>query len=165
MKGTSKGSAFEKIFEGKTVIVGVGNILRGDDGLGPHLVERLKEKLDVTCINAESSLDRYVGPIARERPDSVLLIDAVHLDAKPGSYEVMEPDQIIDTKTSTHDLSPKDVMGQLRRRIDGKVYLLGVQPASVKLGDGISRKIKRTVRYLERRIVKTVKSRVLEQER
>ena len=133
MNGAKNGSTFENLFEGKTVIVGVGNILRGDDGLGPYLVERLKDKLNIPCINAESSLDRYVGTIARERPDTVLLIDAVHLDEKPGSYEVMEGDEIIDTKTSTHDLTPKSATEQLQQRIDGKVYILGVQPAINKI--------------------------------
>ena len=36
-------SVLKEIFKGKIVIVGVGNTLRGDDGFGPMLIEKLKK--------------------------------------------------------------------------------------------------------------------------
>lgn len=161
MNGYECRATIEEMFEGKTVIVGIGNVLRGDDGLGSYLVERLQKKLDVPCINAESSLDRYVGKIARERPDTVLLIDAVHLGEEPGAFEIIKAEDVVDTKTSTHDLTPRSATDILKRRIDGKVYLLGVQPANLQLGEPISRKIKKTVHYLERRIARAAKRRTM----
>ena len=164
MNGIGGRTTIDELFEGKTVIVGVGNVLRGDDGLGPLLVERLRKKLDVPCINAESSLDRYVGKIARERPDTVLLIDAVDLGEERGALEIMHPEDVIDTRTSTHDLTPRTATDMLRRMMDGKLYLLGVQPANMQIGEGFSRRIKKTVRYLERRITRAVKRRAVERE-
>ena len=49
------------ILKGKIVIVGIGNILKGDDGLGPILSERLETVLDIPCINAGSALENYIG--------------------------------------------------------------------------------------------------------
>jgi len=37
---------FTSLLNGKIVFVGIGNSMRGDDGLGPVLVERLKDKVD-----------------------------------------------------------------------------------------------------------------------
>ena len=164
MNGIGGRVTIEKLLMGKTVIVGIGNLLRGDDGLGPCLVERLKRKLDVPCINAESCLDRYVGKIAREHPDTVLFIDAVHLGRKPGAFEIMRADEVLDTKTSTHDLTPRSAMDILKERTDSQLYLLGVQPANVQIGVGISSKIMKTVRYLDRAITRAARRRVTDRE-
>ena len=62
------GKMFEKIFKGKVVIVGVGNVLRGDDGLGPVFVERLKSKVGVPCINAGNAFENYMGCLLYTSP-------------------------------------------------------------------------------------------------
>jgi hydrogenase maturation protease len=162
MNGTKCALTMKDLFVGKTVIVGIGNILHGDDGLGPYLVDRLKKRIVVPCINAECSLDRYIGKIAREDPDTVVLVDAVHLNEKPGSVEILEPEELVDTRTSTHDLTPSSTVEILKQVITGEVYLLGIQPACVRLGAKISRRVKKAIRRLERRIVKTVKRRAAE---
>ena len=145
-----------QIIEGKVVIVGMGNCLRGDDGLGPSLMERLKKKLDITCINAGSTLENYLGKIVREDPDTVLLIDAVHLGLEPGAYEIMDPEEVNPTGFSTHDISPKMHLDLLSRSINGKIFLLGVQPGQLTLGSKISAEVRKTLRILERRITKAV---------
>ena len=58
----------KRLLIGKVVIVGIGNSLRGDDALGPLLVERLKERVKVPCIDAGRSLENYIGKILKEEP-------------------------------------------------------------------------------------------------
>ncbi len=144
---------FRQMLRGKVVIVGVGNILRGDDGLGPMLVERLKDKVRALCINAGSTLENYLGKIIKAQPDTVLLIDAVHLGLEPGAYEMVEAAEIEQTGLSTHDISPRLLLDLLGMRIRGKIFLLGIQPQQLGLGNGVSRRIKETLLELEQRIV------------
>ncbi len=144
---------FRRRLLGKVVIVGVGNILRGDDGLGPMLVERLKAKVRAVCINAGSALENYLGKIVKAQPDTVLLIDAVHLGLEPGAYEMLETAEIEQAGLSTHDISPRLLLDLLGMRIKGKILLLGVQPQQLGLGDGLSWRIRETLHELEQRIV------------
>ena len=69
---------------GKTVIVGIGNSLRGDDGFGPALVQRLQGRVRPVCIDAGVAPENYLGRIVKEQPDTVLLVDAAHLGLEPG---------------------------------------------------------------------------------
>ena len=66
---------FLPVLRGKTVIVGMGNPLRGDDGFGPALIERLRGKVSATCIDAGIAPENYVGRIVKETPDTILLVD------------------------------------------------------------------------------------------
>ena len=45
--------------KGKVVIVGIGNLLRGDDGFGPALIERLSGNVEARCIDA--GMDGYLA--------------------------------------------------------------------------------------------------------
>lgn len=152
---------------GRVVVVGVGNVLKGDDGVGPCIVERLRARLYprslaetpvesaiVRCINAEGSLDRYVGPIAKCQPDTVLIIDAAHLMKPPGAFEILTPDELVDTEFSTHDISFKNLLDVLGRRVGGDVLVLGIQPESVELRIGLSPPVRSAAKRLERMILK-----------
>ena len=143
---------FRRVLKGRAVIVGIGDSLRADDGLGPALVERLRGKLPVPCINAGNAPERYLGRIAREEPDSVLLIDAAHLGLSAGEYRLLDLEETVQLGLSTHGVSPGLLVDLLAPQLRGKVFLLGVQPARLTLGRGLSRRIKRTLRFLEARL-------------
>ena len=144
---------FRRTLKGKVVIVGVGNILRGDDGLGPMLVERLKPEVRALCIDAGSTLENYLGKIIKAQPDTVLLIDAMHLGLEPGAYEMLEAALIEPGGLSTHDMSPRLLIDLLIERIKGKIFLLGIQPECLSLGNGLSFRIRETLQELEQRII------------
>ena len=143
---------FQAIFKGKVVIVGIGNPLRGDDGLGVELIRSLKEKLKAICIEAGISLERYAGKIIKEKPEAILLIDAVHLSCVPGKYEILKKEGILNSGFSTHDLSPKMFIEYLEKNTSADIYLLGVQPKSVSFGEGLSPQVEVTLKELERLI-------------
>ncbi len=47
----------------RTVILGVGNPLHGDDAIGPNLVDRLRGRLEATLINAGEVPENYLSTI------------------------------------------------------------------------------------------------------
>jgi hydrogenase 3 maturation protease len=146
-------NVFRRILKGKVVIVGIGNILRGDDGLGSVFVERLKDKVGVTCINAGNALENHLGLIMRERPDTVLLVDAVHLNLNPGEARIVDPSRIEHAGLSTHDVSAGLFLDFLVEETGCTVFLLGVQPEQIGLGSGISDTIEKTLGVLEKEII------------
>ncbi len=131
-------NSFRDIFRGRTVFVGIGNELRSDDGIGPLVIERLRDRIDCPCINAGQVPENSFGAIVKEQPDTVVIIDAVQLFMKPGAYQLLTEEDILKTGFSTHILSPAVFMQYLREAVDADVYLLGVQPRSTDLGQGLT---------------------------
>lgn len=149
-------SDFKDILKGRVVVVGVGNRLRGDDAAGPLLARRLARRCAVACVDAGSALENHLGAIIRRRPDTVLLVDAVHLGRSPGQWEFLDPGRIEEQGLSTHDLSLRLCLEYLGWNIDGAVFLLGLQPRSVRFGGGLSGPVRRSLRVLEQRIAEAI---------
>jgi len=151
-----KANPFLDILQGKIVIAGIGNPLRGDDGLGCYLVKRLERRVKAVCIDTGSTPENYVGKMIQAQPDTLLLIDAVHLDKKPGEFVMMQPGELAHQFPSTHGFPLQMVIDQLSKCIAGQILLLGVQPQTIKTGTVLSGLIKKTLRRLEQWIVEAV---------
>lgn len=150
MRCTGGGSnPFLELLAGRAVVVGVGNGLRGDDGLGPALVERLRPAHPEACLEAGSSLENHLGPIARRRPDRVLLVDAVHLGREPGAWQVLGRGDLERLGTSTHDIPLAMLCDLIAEASGADVRVLGVQPATVALGEPLSPGVERALGRLE----------------
>jgi len=136
------------ILKGKVVFVGVGNSLRADDGFGPTLIEKLKDQIKATCIDAGPSLENYAGKIVKENPDTVIIADAAHLDLEPGKFSILTKDQITKSGLSTHDLSANMFIEYLESQTKAAIYMLAVQPQSVNFGEEMSESVKKTMKEL-----------------
>lgn len=147
---------FKRILKGRVVIVGIGNVLRGDDGLGPELVQRLSYKVEACCINAGNALENHLGPIGRYNPDTVLLVDAMHLGLRPGDVRIVDPSRIEHAGLSTHDVSPCLFLDFLVEASNCNVFLLGVQPEGIEIGSGMSTAVQNTLDSLERELLEAL---------
>lgn len=120
-------------------IVGVGNELRGDDAAGLALASSLAERLGlnptprltihVPLRNPEVLISRLCLQGAR-----VVVLDAVEAAKEPGTVVAA---RLRDTKFgffATHNVPLKLIPGVS----EGDVWLLGVEPASLEVGAGLS---------------------------
>ena len=139
---------FKNIFKGKVVIVGIGNILRGDDGFGPALIKEIKDSQKITCLDAGSAPENYTGKIIKEKPDTILIVDAVHLGRNAGEYDILKSSEIIKSGFTTHDLSPRMFLDYLEKETNANIYLLGIQPQNISLGEKMSTPVKKTLEDL-----------------
>lgn len=142
------------VLKGKVVIFGVGNIMRGDDGFGPALIERLiqsqpppdlKEKVRAVYIDAGSAPENYLSEIVKEGPDTILIVDAVHLGLAPGEYEILKKPDIVNCGLTTHDISANILIDFLEKQTKAGIYLLGVQPKNISFGDEMSDEVKKAL--------------------
>lgn len=141
---------FLPILKGKTVILGIGNTLRGDDGFGPALIERLQDKVGFVCIDAGSAPENYVGRIVKEKPDTILLVDVADLNLKPGQFRILQPADIVKCGFTTHDMSSRMLIEFLQEQTKANIYMLGVQPQQVSLGEAISDCVSETLHEIAR---------------
>ncbi|HOK56758.1 MAG TPA: hydrogenase 3 maturation endopeptidase HyCI [bacterium] len=142
----------ERIKKGeKVAIIGIGNRLKGDDAAGSIIAEKLKEKVkneNLLVIDAEINPENYIGVIKKFNPPFILIIDAIDFGSFPGDFRIFKPEQIKDTTISTHNFS----IPLLKNLIDNiEIYILGIQPEKIKLGENISQKVSETIE----KIIKT----------
>lgn len=137
----------------KTAVYGIGNILMGDDGVGPAVVAYLSSNYtlppDVTIEDLGTpSLDLPAYLIGYDR---VIFIDAVALDAPPGTVRVFSRDEITTVPTgirvSPHEPTINDALIVLdfAGTAPSEVVLVGVVPETLEGGIGLSVSVAATV--------------------
>ncbi len=131
----------EKLRDSKTLIVGIGNTLKSDDGAGPLICEQLKDNISAEVIDAGTVPENYIQKIIKKAPQNLLIIDAIDFGASPGDIKIFETDQISSLVISTHTLSPELFVNMIRQEIETAVYFIGIQPAQTTLGEPVSEKV------------------------
>lgn len=131
----------KKILEEEVVILGLGNPLRGDDGFGSLFAESLRGKIKFKVYNGGSSPENFLGKIVRDKPKTILIVDTADLGKEVGEIEIRSREEITSSFFFTHDLSPYILIDFLQETTGAKIYLLAIQPKSVRLGEKISREI------------------------
>ncbi|MCM8780588.1 MAG: hydrogenase 3 maturation endopeptidase HyCI [Candidatus Omnitrophica bacterium] len=156
-KGYGKGFGYTTILDylkprlkGEVVILGIGNTLRRDDGLGVILAERLKNRTPFKVFDVGISPENYLGKIVREKPNTVIIIDAVDFGAQPGEFRLLDADDIKTSNLfSTHNISISLLINYLQNNLKADIIILTVQPKEISLGEGLSPEVKKTVNKLE----------------
>lgn len=131
-------------------LIGVGNYLAGDDGVGVHVVEYVVAnglERGFTAVDlATNALNMvsYLGP----ETEAVLAVDAAYLGLEPGEYRIFAPEEVETQKElagfSTHEGDPLKVL-ELARSAGYAIppfALLGIQPHGVDHGSALSERLR-----------------------
>ncbi len=132
----------------KTIIVGVGNTLKGDDGAGPLVCQQLYGKVCAELMDVGTAPENYIQSIIRKAPQNLLIIDAVDFGASPGTISVFKPEQLNTLVISTHTLSPRLFIDMICQSIKVNVCFVGIQPLQTKLGQPLSVEADKAVQQL-----------------
>jgi len=139
-----------KLRDSATVIVGVGNTLKGDDAAGPLVCRQLGGKVRAELIDAGTVPENYIQTIIKKAPQNLLIIDAVDFGARPGTINIFKPEQLNSSAFSTHTLSPRLFAEMVCKDIDADVYFVGIQPAQTQLGESQSAQVSQAIQWLAR---------------
>jgi len=100
----------------KIGILGIGNLIVGDEGFGVHAVRYLEENYefpDTVLIRDGGTAGIYMSPFLEEC-DPVLVIDVVDIDAEPGSMHYYSNEDVkagkISTRMSPHQLGLLEIL-------------------------------------------------------
>ena len=148
----------------QTLIVGVGNRLMGDEGVGPHIVDNLLQLPmpgDVRVLDCGCDLLNLVSHI--DKPRKIIVVDAVRAGAKPGRIHRFDLSDFesVQTKThSAHQLQIADALRLLRRvypcLADCEISVIGIEPKAIGLGTGLSKEVTENIADLTRRVLEEV---------
>jgi len=127
------------------MILGVGNLLLTDDGIGIHAIQQLQEEYEIpegvqVVDGGTCGLDLLQF---LEGVENLVIVDAAHLGREPGAIARMEGDQVpayLALKTSPHEIGLPELMftAQLIDIYPNRVVVLGVQPESIETHIGLT---------------------------
>ena len=128
------------VASGRVVVLGVGNLLMADEGVGVRCVERLQAAgvlpAAVGLVDGGTSTHELLGEL--EDLALLVIVDAVAGGGPPGSLVRLEGDRIpaaFSNKLSPHQHGINDLLAtlQLVGRAPRRVVLFGVTPRRIEL--------------------------------
>ncbi len=135
----------------RRLLLGVGNRLSRDDGAGPALAERLSGS-SWTAIDCGTSLENAAGIVARDRPDVLVIVDAARMGTPPGTVRRLPRRSVDRMLATTHGLPIEFFLDRLASAAR-QVVILGIEPADLSLGEGLSTAADAAVRALARLLI------------
>jgi hydrogenase maturation protease len=142
------------------VILGVGNLIMSDEGLGVRFIEELDRigglPADVVTIDGGTSTNELLAEL--ENLELLIIVDAIVSDAAPGTLVRLEGDRIpsaFSNKLSPHQHGINDLLATLQflGRAPARVVLFGCVPARIELGMELSAEVAAVMPELVGRVV------------
>ncbi len=140
MKATARSTSSEDV-----LVLGIGNPLMGDDGVGIKVVEMLKEMdLPENVAVEEAGLPGWGLASWFENRSEVLIVDAVKMGLTPGSWRRLDPYEfqviVEENALSLHqgDLACGLALSQALDMLPPKLQIYGIEPANLEPGAGLS---------------------------
>ncbi len=135
---------------GRVVIVGVGNPMKGDDGFGPAMIEKLRGRVGVPLFDCGIVPENYLKPIRRERPETVLVLDTADFSGQPGAIAVIDSSRWRGGGFSSHSISLKLFADLISQDTGANVLLVAIQPKQLGFGEDMSPEVREGCRRLQR---------------
>ncbi len=129
----------------RVVVLGIGNVLMSDEGVGVHAVEALERRFilpkDVEVVDGGTTGMELLPDL--EDAEQLIVIDAVRVGKPPASVVRLTGDDVpafFKTKLSPHQIGLCDVLAALRfsGKEPGRVVLIRVQPVALELNMSLS---------------------------
>jgi hydrogenase maturation protease len=127
-------------------ILGIGNVLMGDDGLGPYAVEILRSRYDfpdhVELVDGGTPGLDFLPYLSHAR--SVMVLDTVSTKGKPGTLKIYRDREIIGSapppRLTPHQPGLRESLmaTELTDASPGEMILIGVIPETVEQGTTLS---------------------------
>ena len=118
------------------MLMGVGNTLRRDDGIGIYVAHRMADS-DWTTLDCSTAPENFTSIVRRAHPEVLVLVDAAEMDLAPGEFRLVHRDMIQDVSIGTHHLPLTHLIDYLQDAA-GTILFIGIQPAIVADGEGLS---------------------------
>jgi hydrogenase maturation protease len=134
-------------------IVGLGNVLMGDDAFGPWVVQVLLAEHvfpDGVAVHDLGTPGLDLVPWVADR-EALILVDTVRADAPPGTIRLYRRDDILrhppGTRLSPHDPGVKEALltAEFAGHAPREVLLVGAVPESTEMSVGLSPAVREAV--------------------
>ena len=132
----------------KLIILGVGNELKSDDGVGPFIIKNLMaeniESDRLLLIDAETVPENFTGKIRKENPSHIIIVDACLMGCQPGDIKIVDKDDFTNIGISTHSMSLSYFVKYLEKDTDFKIIFVGIEPETMDWGANPTEVVEKT---------------------
>ena len=136
-----------------TLVLGIGNTLLTDEGIGVHVIKRLQldhaGKSEVKFLDGGTLSFTLAGEIGSH--DRLIVVDAARTGSSPGSvvcYEGRDMDRYLKgNRKSVHEVGLGDLLdiARLSEQYPEKFALIGVEPFAIEWGEALSPVVERSL--------------------
>ena len=146
------------------LVLGLGNVVCGDDGVGVAAVHRLRREYElpegVLAVDG-GTLGLSLLPLV-DSADHVIMVDAIRADGPSGTMVRIEGDEVapaVYERLSPHQIGVSDLLAgaHLLDRYPTSVVLIGVVPETIDLGLGRTPAVEERIPELVRQVVDELK--------
>ena len=148
-------------------VLGVGNVLTSDDGLGPTVIKHLEAKYtfadSVEIIEVGTPGLDFTPYLANA--STVIVLDAVRArESEPGSVRVWRDEELLSAppvaRTSPHEPGLREALmaTELTDSSPENIVLIGVVPETVNAGTSLSDAVRSAVSEVEALVLKELES-------
>jgi hydrogenase maturation protease len=134
----------------KTLVLGFGNILRKDDGIGPKVIQILQQKNLPNIDLIDGGLDSLalLDKIAEYK--KAIIIDAVNMNEKPCTIKSFAPeDALIKIKSdalSTHGFGLAELIKLMQQlQMETQFHIIGIEPKDITFGENLTPEIENKI--------------------
>ena len=147
----------------RLLVLGLGNVLCGDDGLGAVAIARIKARYEIPegmSVLDGGTLGLSLLPYV-EDCEKLILVDAINAEAPPGSFVRLEDDEVgpaVAGRLSVHQVGVADLLdaARWRGRLPEELVLLGLVPETLEVGVTRSARVESGLPGLVDRVVQEV---------
>jgi hydrogenase maturation protease len=145
------------------LVLGLGNLLLGDEGVGIHALKLLEQRFVDSRINyCDGGTQGLTLLPFIEEASHILILDAVYATAAPGKIIELQEEQLnsqVPVKFSAHDIALPDLLALLRFRNGNRIRirLLGVTPLQMEPATELSGPVRHSTDVLVERAQEILK--------
>ena len=142
----------------KTLVLCIGNQEGGDDGIGPYLAKRWKNKSsDFLIIDGGTTPENYTGIIKQHKPHTLILIDAAEMNLPTGEIRIIPKEKLGTMHLSTHGI-PLSMFIQYMEKEVPLIIFIGIQPKTMQgtLSDPVKNSGERLMTLLQQGKIETI---------
>ncbi|TCP61797.1 HyaD/HybD family hydrogenase maturation endopeptidase [Heliophilum fasciatum] len=149
----------------KTIVLGLGNLLFSDEGIGVHAVQRLWQDYDfddtVEVIDGGTLGLLLLEHV--EEAERLLCIDAIASGREPGTLVRLEGEAIpayLGVKMSQHQMGFQEVLGlaRLRGTLPEAMVMVGIEPSSLEWGTSLTGTVEATMPRLVTAVIEQLQA-------
>jgi hydrogenase 3 maturation protease len=131
----------------RVAVCGIGNRIRGDDGVGPEVITELRSQVSEECMlyDFDENPENFIGDLIDYGPEKVILVDAVDMGQKPGSVGLIDFHSVKKQVMSTHKMPVSMFIEHLQNRMRFKLIFVGVQPKDIGLNKEMSNEVRQAI--------------------
>jgi len=152
-------------WDSEILVLGCGNVLFGDDGFGPEVVEHLQNNFEippkVCVVNAGSGVREILFNIviSDKRPKRIIIVDAVDVGKSPGEVFELDITEVPEKKIddfSMHQLPTSNLLKELESMCGVNVKIISVQIQNIpdEVSPGLSKAVRDSIPAACARILK-----------